>query len=121
MEAAGWSASRFGRLCCAVLPHRRTAAPPRRPQPLLLPALHSQLNPAGIKDDLKRAKASGEAYDPRGVGAGYSHNFLNQKPWHPMNFRNQVKRYDAEQKALADEKAKVQAMVRCGSWGRVSS
>ncbi len=33
---------------------------------------------AGIRRDLKAAKEGGEAYDPRGVGTAWSHNFLNQ-------------------------------------------
>lgn len=32
----------------------------------------------GIKKDLQRAKDAGEAYDPRGVGNAFTHNFLNQ-------------------------------------------
>ncbi|KIY94354.1 hypothetical protein MNEG_13609 [Monoraphidium neglectum] len=67
---------------------------------------------AGIKEDLKRAKEGDGKYDPRGAGAGWSHNFLNQKPWHPMNFRNQVRKYDAEQRAIAEQKAKEQGQVR---------
>ena len=38
---------------------------------------------AGIKKDLQKAK-DGEGYNPNGVGNAYSHNFLNQKPWHPV-------------------------------------
>lgn len=52
--------------------------------------------PPGIKADADRAKAAvleaGVGYNAAipGVGAAWSHNFLNQKPWHPLNFRNQV-------------------------------
>jgi hypothetical protein len=34
----------------------------------------------------------------------WSHDFLNKKPWHPLNFRNQIKFYEAEQEMLAREK-----------------
>jgi hypothetical protein len=34
----------------------------------------------------------------------WSHDFLNKKPWHPLNFRNQIKFYEAEQEVLAREK-----------------
>lgn len=65
----------------------------------------------GIKEDIKRAKEEGRAYDPRGVGAAFTHNFLNLKPWHPMNFRNQARVYEAEQRAAAADKAREQALV----------
>jgi CBF1 interacting corepressor len=45
------------------------------------------------------------------VGTAWSHNFLNQKPWHPLNFRNQAKKFEAEQAAVAAEKAKEEALV----------
>lgn len=41
---------------------------------------------AGIKSDLKNATQGGE-YNPNGTGTAWTHNFLNQKPWHPANFR----------------------------------
>eukprot|EP00877_Chromochloris_zofingiensis_P009822 jgi/Chrzof1/5093/Cz15g11060.t1 len=66
---------------------------------------------AGIKGDLKRSKEQGAAYDHHGAGAAWSHNFLNQKPWHPLNFRNQVKKWEAEQQTTADQKAKEQAQA----------
>lgn len=50
----------------------------------MLPCLPCTGAQAGIKADIARAKAKGEAYDPRGHGNAYTHNFLNQKPWHPM-------------------------------------
>ncbi|CAL8462199.1 g1730 [Coccomyxa elongata] len=66
---------------------------------------------AGLKADVDRAKQAallGEDYNPAipGVGAAWSHNFLNQKPWHPLNYRNQMKVFEAQQKAEADAKAK---------------
>ncbi|KAF8058931.1 SERPINI1 [Scenedesmus sp. PABB004] len=64
---------------------------------------------AGIKADMAR-NADG-SYNPVGTGAAWSHNFLNQKPWHPMNFRNQVRKYDAEQKAINDAKAREVALA----------
>lgn len=99
-----------------------------------------------MKADVDRAKQAallGEDYNPAipGVGAAWSHNFLNQvqsqdcvflqawlfiqhqegilcgmskylnlvvlqKPWHPLNYRNQLKVYEAQQQAEADAKAK---------------
>ncbi|EIE24244.1 hypothetical protein COCSUDRAFT_47203 [Coccomyxa subellipsoidea C-169] len=66
---------------------------------------------AGMKADVDRAKQAallGEDYNPAipGVGAAWSHNFLNQKPWHPLNYRNQLKVYEAQQQAESDAKAK---------------
>ena len=43
-----------------------------------------------------------------------SHNFLNQKPWHPLNFRNQMKVFEAQEQAEKDAKAKAQGKVRRG-------
>ena len=39
----------------------------------------------------------------------WTHDFLNKKPWHPLNFRNQIKRFDAEQAAIAREKSEATA------------
>ena len=50
-------------------------------------------------------------YNPQGLGAAWSHNFLNQKPWHPANFRNQAKVFEAEQNAIRAQKAKAEAKV----------
>ena len=41
-----------------------------------------------------------------------SHNFLNQKPWHPLNFRNQMKVFEAQEQAEKEAKAKAQGKVR---------
>lgn len=70
---------------------------------------------AGIRADAKAAKVVKDTgqnppgYNPQGLGAAWSHNFLNQKPWHPANFRNQAKVYEAEQNAIREQKAKAQA------------
>ena len=75
---------------------------------------------AGIRADAKAAKVVKDTgqnppgYNPQGLGAAWSHNFLNQKPWHPANFRNQAKVYEAEQNAIRDQKAKAQAKVYTG-------
>ncbi len=72
---------------------------------------------AGIRADAKAAKVVRETgekppgYNPQGLGAAWSHNFLNQKPWHPANFRNQAKVYEAEQNAIQAQKAKAEAKV----------
>ena len=74
-------------------------------------------NNAGIRADAKAAKVVKDTgqnppgYNPQGLGAAWSHNFLNQKPWHPANFRNQAKVYEAEQNAIREQKAKAQAKV----------
>lgn len=60
----------------------------------------------GIRRDIKAAAAEGGVYDPRGIGSGWSHNFLNQKPWHPLNFRNQARVFEAEAEHAANEKRK---------------
>ncbi|KAL3144904.1 hypothetical protein ABBQ32_003414 [Trebouxia sp. C0010 RCD-2024] len=70
---------------------------------------------AGIRADAKAAKVVKDTgqnppgYNPQGLGAAWSHNFLNQKPWHPANFRNQAKVYEAEQNAIRAQKAKAEA------------
>lgn len=69
---------------------------------------------AGVKADIQRAKASGGSYNPVGTGTAWSHNFLNQKPWHPLNYRNQITKWEAEQKKVADEKLKEQGQVGAG-------
>lgn len=74
-------------------------APPKRKEP-------AKGVLAGVRADIKRAKESGGSYDPVGVGTAWSHNFLNQKPWHPLNFRNQQRVFEAEQKHVAEKKAK---------------
>jgi len=58
----------------------------------------------GIRRDIQRAKESGVAYDPRGTGRAWTHDFLNKKPWHPSSFRNQVRVWEAEQEELEKEK-----------------
>lgn len=60
----------------------------------------------GVRRDIQAAKDSGVAYDPRGAGVAWTHDFLNKKPWHPMNFRNQARVWEAEQQHLADERRK---------------
>jgi len=71
----------------------------------------------GIRADAKAAKVVKETgqnapgYNPQGLGAAWSHNFLNQKPWHPANFRNQAKVYEAEQNAIKAQKDKAIAKV----------
>ncbi|GMH42850.1 hypothetical protein BSKO_10769 [Bryopsis sp. KO-2023] len=57
---------------------------------------------AGVRQDAKGEEK--KAYDPRGAGAAWSHGFLNQKPWHPLSFRNQQKKWETEQKHLDREK-----------------
>ncbi len=39
-------------------------------------------------------------------------SFLNQKPWHPSNFKNQARAYEAEQDAISLAKRNALAKVR---------
>ncbi|GAX81956.1 hypothetical protein CEUSTIGMA_g9384.t1 [Chlamydomonas eustigma] len=66
---------------------------------------------AGVKADLNHAKEAGKDYDPRAAGSAWTHNFLNQKPWHPMNFRNRMKTWENEQKHMTDQKTKEKAQA----------
>ena len=67
------------------------------------------LNAAGIRADAAADKEG--KYDPRGGGAAWSHNFLNQKPWHPLNFRNQARVFEAEQAKIDADKKRAVAKV----------
>lgn len=67
---------------------------------------------AGIKADAQKAKESGGVYDPRGAGVAWTHNFLNQKPWHPLNFRNQARVFEAEQQSINDAKRNAEAKAQ---------
>jgi len=64
---------------------------------------------AGIRADAKKAKETGETYQPNGTGVAWSHNFLNQKPWHPLSYRNQKRKFEAEEKALHAAKTNQEA------------
>ena len=37
-------------------------------------------------------------------GNAWSHNYLNQKPWHPLSYPNQKRKWIAEQKFSQSEK-----------------
>ncbi|KAF6259871.1 hypothetical protein COO60DRAFT_966344 [Scenedesmus sp. NREL 46B-D3] len=76
---------------------------------LPVPTLPARGARAGVRSDVNRAK--GSSYNPVGTGSAWSHNFLNQKPWHPLNFRNQIKKYEHEQKAVQDFKIREAAMA----------
>ncbi|KAK9865204.1 hypothetical protein WJX84_003607 [Apatococcus fuscideae] len=56
---------------------------------------------AGIRADAKKAKEPSD----KNPGVAWSHNFLNQKPWHPSNFRNQARVFEAEQQAAQAAKS----------------
>lgn len=61
----------------------------------------------GVRKDIeamKKAMQAGEEYNPNGHGAAWTHDFLNKKPWHPMNFRNQAKVWEAEQQHYENER-----------------
>lgn len=68
---------------------------------------------AGIRADAKRAKEPSD----KNPGIAWSHNFLNQKPWHPSNFRNQARVFEAEQKSAQAAKSNAIAKVLfCSSY-----
>ena len=71
--------------------------PPSRPAPAF-GALQ------GVRADVKAAKEG--AYNPQGVGVAWTHDFLNKKPWHPMNFRNRVRVWETEQQHYEEEQRK---------------
>ncbi|GIL92244.1 hypothetical protein Vretimale_18467 [Volvox reticuliferus] len=41
----------------------------------------------------------------------WTHHFLNQKPWHPMNFKNRMRAWEAEQDKAEATKAKEKAQA----------
>lgn len=92
-----------------------TTCQPRNPS--IITAHQYIRSDTGIRADAKAAKVVKETgqnapgYNPQGLGAAWSHNFLNQKPWHPANFRNQAKVYEAEQNAIKAQKDKALAKV----------
>ncbi|KAG2447737.1 hypothetical protein HYH02_007197 [Chlamydomonas schloesseri] len=68
---------------------------------------------AGVKADYERFKQTGD-YDPKnpnGVGMAWTHNFLNQKPWHPMSFKNRMKVWEHEQDKTEKDKIKEKAQA----------
>lgn len=71
-----------------------------------LPALGAA---EGVRQDVQAAKEAGVPYDPRGVGVAWTHDFLNKKPWHPMNFRNRARVWEAEQRNQEDQASKERA------------
>jgi len=63
----------------------------------------------GVRQDVQAAKEAGVPYDPRGVGVAWTHDFLNKKPWHPMNFRNRARVWEAQQRNQEDQASKERA------------
>ncbi|KAG2492382.1 hypothetical protein HYH03_009330 [Edaphochlamys debaryana] len=64
---------------------------------------------AGVKADLERAKQGYDPANPNGTGMAWTHNFLNQKPWHPMSFRNRMKVWEHQQAKADEDKTKDKA------------
>lgn len=71
-----------------------------------LPALGAA---EGVRQDVQAAKETGVPYDPRGIGVAWTHDFLNKKPWHPMNFRNRARVWEAEQRNQEEQASKDRA------------
>lgn len=57
---------------------------------------------------MERAK---QGFDPSGVGMAWTHNFLNQKPWHPMSFKNRMRVWEHEQDKQQADKTKEKAQA----------
>jgi len=55
----------------------------------------------GVKQDIK-SNNNKTTKDPP---VAWSHKFLNKKPWHPMNYRNRTKVWQAEQQAYQEAKS----------------
>ncbi|GLI61520.1 hypothetical protein VaNZ11_003900 [Volvox africanus] len=66
---------------------------------------------AGVKADLERAKEGFDPRNPQGMGMAWTHHFLNQKPWHPMNFKNRMRVWEAEHDKSEANKAKEKAQA----------
>ncbi|GIL54465.1 hypothetical protein Vafri_9992 [Volvox africanus] len=66
---------------------------------------------AGVKADLERAKEGFDPRNPQGLGTAWTHHFLNQKPWHPMNFKNRMRVWEAEHEKSEANKAKEKAQA----------
>ncbi|GLC47322.1 hypothetical protein PLESTB_001219500 [Pleodorina starrii] len=66
---------------------------------------------AGVKADMDRAKEGFDARNPNGVGMAWTHNFLNQKPWHPMSFKNRMRAWEAEQAKSDADRSKEKAQA----------
>jgi CBF1 interacting corepressor len=65
---------------------------------------------AGIKKDAelaKQARLTGE--ETRAHGVAWSHGYLNQKPWHPLSYRNQRDLFMAEEKTAKAAETNKQA------------
>lgn len=72
--------------------------------------------PRGVLDGIRKdreaekaARLTGE--HTRGHGVAWSHNYLNQKPWHPSSFRNQRDLFMAEEKNAKEKAANIAAQV----------
>lgn len=51
----------------------------------------------GIGKRLKKFTESGEVDYKTKSGTAWSHSYLNQKPWHPLSYPNQRRKWIAEQ------------------------
>ena len=90
--------------------------PPIRP-PRPGPALGAV---AGVRQDLQAAKEAAQqllqsggdpsSFNPNAFGSAWTHGFLNKKPWHPMNFANRAKVWEAEHQHYDDECRKAEAL-----------
>ncbi|KAK9818217.1 hypothetical protein WJX72_008980 [[Myrmecia] bisecta] len=63
----------------------------------------------GVLDGIKADAAAAKAGQGVKAGSAWSHNFLNQKPWHPLNFKNQARVFEAELQATDEAKRKAEA------------
>lgn len=51
----------------------------------------------GVGKRLKKFTESGEVDYKTKAGTAWSHSYLNQKPWHPLSYPNQRRKWIAEQ------------------------
>eukprot|EP00850_Spirogloea_muscicola_P004697 SM000020S06047 [mRNA] locus=s20:615470:617339:- [translate_table: standard] len=52
---------------------------------------------AGVRDKRKPPPPRAEADGKTKSGTAWSHGYLNQKPWHPLSYQNQRRKWIAEQ------------------------
>ena len=65
---------------------------------------------------------SGEVDNKTKSGTAWSHNYLNQKPWHPLSYPNQRRKWIAEQtNAQHDRRAEEVAREVRYLYARLSS
>jgi len=70
--------------------------------------------PAMSKQEVKNQLFEEFEYKQK-AGTAWSHNFLNQKPWHPLSYPNQRRKWIAEQMHGMGEKRKSEVEREVGA------